>query len=480
MTRSVELRIPFGLGAQLQECVFRRGAHEYVAFGLVSHALVGGRTILLLRELIPLQEPDYIATRAHGAAWRGAAMFPVMVRAVEQNLGIVIFHAHDHVGPAALSGDDIQSAQNLIPMFRRRAPERPHGSIVISRTHAAGLVWLPRARKPMPLEKIRWFGSSIVDFGSRRGEQRTDTVPEFARQALVVGAGGQTKLKAARVTVVGGGGGGSHVTQQLAHLGIGNIAVVDPDVFEDSNRHRLIGGSRRDIGRSKTDILSRMVRKIGLGSRVQAIRAAVPESESIDALKSADIIVGCVDTLYTRSDLQEIASRFHIPYIDIGATIRPIEDAPTGSAPCAVAGHVFTFVPGSFCLWCCGYLSEAKITAEQNGPTRGYFEKNRDEAQVVSLNGLLASQAVTDVLQLLTGFRGCGIADADLKILPRIQEIRRDWRDAARLGRNSAPRLPALQPDSRGGRLCLSAGGIDADCASTREMRFDHTTTVVV
>jgi hypothetical protein len=66
---------------------------------------------------------------------------------------------------------------------------------------------------------------------------------------------------------------------------------------------------------------------------------------------------------------------------------------------------------------CCGFLSREKIEAGQNGPTRGYFEKNRQEAQVVSFNGVLASQAVTEVLQLLTGFRGVGLRREDLRIV---------------------------------------------------------------
>jgi hypothetical protein len=81
---------------------------------------------------------------------------------------------------------------------------------------------------------------------------------------------------------------------------------------------------------------------------------------------------------------------------------------------------MFTFVPGNFCLLCCGFLSSAKIEAEQNGPTRGYFEKQKQEAQVVGFNGILASQAVTEALQLITGFRGIGLRESDLR-LPNAQ-----------------------------------------------------------
>ncbi len=418
MSRILELRVPFLLGEQLQEHIYRQGTHDYVVFGLVSHTTRRGSTLLLLRDLVPLRESDYIPNAEHGASWRGSAMFPLMETAMERDLGIVIFHAHDHLGLPGLSRDDLQSADKLIPMFRKRVPARPHGTVVVSRTHASGLVWLPGTRKPQPLNQVRWFGSSLVDFECLpQSTSVTRPVSEqYARQALLLGADGQTLLRNAKVAVVGAGGGGSHVIQQLTYAGVGQIIVIDPDVYQDSNRHRLVSAVQTDLGHPKVDIFHRLAKKIGLGSRVRRVRARIPDLEAVEALRDADVIVGCVDTLFARSDLQELASRYLIPYVDIGATIRPVAEATASDPRVVVAGNVFTFVPGSFCLWCTRFLTKEKLEAKQNGPTRGYFEKNRQEAQVVSFNGLIASQAVTEVLQLLTGFRGAGLRQTDLQL----------------------------------------------------------------
>jgi molybdopterin-synthase adenylyltransferase len=343
-------------------------------------------------------------------------MFPLMEAAMERGLGIVIFHAHDHAGLPGLSRDDLQSAEKLIPMFQKRVPTRPHGTVVVSRTHASGLVWLPGVRKPQSLTKVRWFGSAIADFDCGEHSFLLETSDEYSRQALLVGADGQAKLRGARVAVVGAGGGGSHVIQQLAYAGVGEIVVIDPDVYQNSNRHRLVAGVRADLDRPKVDIFYRLVRKIGLGGRVRRVRAAVPDVEAVEALRHCDVIVGCVDTLFARSDLQELASRYLLPYVDIGATIRTLPEGPASDPRVVVAGNIFTFIPGSFCLWCCGFLTREKIDSEQNGPMRGYFEKNSQEAQVVSFNGVLASQAVTEVLQILTGFRGVSLRQADLQL----------------------------------------------------------------
>ena len=416
MNRPLELRVPFGLGERLLDHIYQLGGHEHVAFGLVSHSARAGSTTLYLRKVIPLDESAYVPNHSHGAIWRGSAMFPVMEAAMDEGLGIVVFHSHDHDGVPGLSRDDLQSANSLIPMFQKRVPGRPHGTVVISRTHAGGLVWLPKIRKPVPLARLRLFGSTIVDLESQRESIAPETSAAYARQTLVVSRKGQARLHAAKIGVVGAGGGGSHLIQQLAYLGIGEIVVVDPDTYDESNRHRLVSALKSDLGRPKVAIFQRLVKKIGLSGRVHPVRAALPDRTVVEALHQCDVIVGCVDTLFARSDIQELASRYLIPYVDIGAAIRVVPDASASDPRVIVAGNVFTFVPGSFCLWCIGFLSPEKIEAEQNGPTRGYFEKNTQEAQVVSFNGVLASQAVTEILQLLVGFRGVGVRHSDLAL----------------------------------------------------------------
>lgn len=415
MSNSIELRIPFGLGEILYDYVFQPATHENVAFGLVSQVTLRRRTVLCVRRVICLKESDYIPNSRHGAMWRGSAMFPIMAAAMDENLGIFVFHSHDHVGPPHLSSDDTDSARDLVPMFRKRVPMRPHGTVVLSRTHSAGRVWLPGNHKFRGLTNTRWFGSSITDFPNS-GSGVLHPAKEFDRQSLVVGGHGQATLTNARVAVVGAGGGGSHVIQQLAYLGIGEIVVIDPDVYEESNRHRVVCALQSDLGKAKVEIFRRFVKKLRLGGRVRSVKAAIPDATAVEAIRECDLIVGCVDTLFSRADLQELASRYLIPYIDIGAIVRAIPNSQNGDARVNVAGNIFTFVPGNFCMWCSGFLSRAKIDAEQNGPTRGYFEKNNQEAQVVSFNGILGSQAVSEVLQLLTGFRGSGIRGTDLRI----------------------------------------------------------------
>jgi hypothetical protein len=344
------------------------------------------------------------------------AMVPVIEQAMNEGLGIVIFHAHSHQGPPSLSTDDRTSAERLLPMFQQRVPERPHGSVVFSRTHAGGLIMMPGEPQPRTALGVRWYGLAVSNWLASDEKTTAPENPIFLRQALVVRGPGQEILRRARVAVVGVGGGGSHVVQQLAHLGVGEILVIDPDCVERANRHRLVGLAPLDVWlrRKKVDVMYRMVRRIRSGSQCRRVWSKVPEPIAIEALKEADVIVGCVDNLHTRMDLQEIAWRFLIPYVDVGVSIRAVENNEEGALRVSIGGNVITLIPGGFCLWCCGFLSKEKLALELDGPNRSYFQNRSGEAQVVSFNGVVASQAVNEVLQLLTGFAGNGFRTADL------------------------------------------------------------------
>jgi molybdopterin/thiamine biosynthesis adenylyltransferase len=59
--------------------------------------------------------------------------------------------------------------------------------------------------------------------------------PRYDRQIRAFGVAGQNILKSLRVGIVGLGGTGSIVLQELAHLGVTDFLLLDPDVVEESN-----------------------------------------------------------------------------------------------------------------------------------------------------------------------------------------------------------------------------------------------------
>lgn len=422
----VEVRVPANLAQPLKVGVAYTKWRESVVFGLASEACLPDRRLLLVKKLVSLPDSAYVSERTHGASWRGSEIIPVINEALSDSLGIIIFHKHAGSGPVELSRDDRESAERLIPVFQSVIPLRSHASIVFGDGHAAGIVLVPDGSDCLDKVRLRWVGQVIEDFGDRGARQPVFASDEgiYQNQRLLIGGRGQAVLRCTRVAVVGLSGGGSHVVQQLAHMGIGEIVGIDEDRVEQSNRSRMIGSRSLDalFRRRKISVMSRLVRRINRHVQFVGVPHNVPKQEAIDALKSSDIVVGCVDNYHAKADLQELTWRYLIPYVDIGLLIRPVEDGDH----VAIGGNVGTFIPGSFCQWCIGFLTDAKLSTETGGRARSYFEGADKQAQVVSMNGLLASQAVTEVLQLLTGFARTG-AETSIRKFDGIEGTLTKW-----------------------------------------------------
>jgi hypothetical protein len=218
------------------------------------------------------------------------------------------------------------------------------------------------------------------------------------RQLLAFGTAGMEAMAASRIGLVGLSGGGSHVAQQLIHAGVGTLVAIDAQLVEDTNLRRLVGARRRDVNKTlKVEVARRLARGVGAGVRVIAVPEEFPSARSLEVLRSVDILIGCVDGWDVRDDLNSFALQNRIPYIDIGAVITP----PTGRLGVRISGQVSIVLPGGPCLRCMGILTDERVEHARQ-LRRGYLVGG-PEPQVVSVNGTLASEAVTAALMLIGG-----------------------------------------------------------------------------
>ncbi|MCI4356203.1 MAG: ThiF family adenylyltransferase [Thermoplasmata archaeon] len=252
------------------------------------------------------------------------------------------------------------------------------------------------------VERARWTESPLKLTPDRAGPD-IEREEVYDRQELLIGRAGQRILAASKVAVVGLGGGGSHVVQQLAHIGVGTIVLVDDDSVEASNLSRLVGAGPADLNRPKTAVMKQLVQGVNPDVRVEAFGERFPSTNGIRALRDSDVIVSCVDTLASRVELQKVSWRYVVPLIDIGMGTR-ISDGEGPHRATAVAGHIHRYLPGGHCMWCSGMLSPEKLAIESAGRGPEYVKGAVNPAQVVSFNGALASFAVVELMQLLTGF----------------------------------------------------------------------------
>lgn len=384
-------------------------SNEHLAFLLARHA--GER--LLVRDLILVsdEELDW-GSGCLGLSLTLTSLLRIMNEANRRQLTLVEAHSHPFSkGKVTFSTIDLEGQKDLANHISETMPNRPYAALVLGQDAVAGDVWLPGMDKSLQLENISVIGDIVEQWpGNGNSVQAVgkNGDDQYNRQVLALGRKGQSSIQQIVVGIVGLGGIGSIVCQELAHLGVRHFILIDDDKVEDSNLHRLVGGSRASVGKSKIKVARTLIKIINPEARVEIVAENIRAVTSLAAIKGADVIFGCVDTDSGRMILTELASAYLIPYIDSGVGIL-VEHGRIVEA----GGRVVVWAPGRPCLLCCREIIP-RIAAEELESqeekefrrSHGYVEGAEiNEPAVISLNGTVASLAVTEFLALVTGFR---------------------------------------------------------------------------
>lgn len=381
----------------LTEALIRPDRLEHLVVGFAGRHDAGGDLRLLVRELARAEDDDYLVHTGYHLEMDPAFWARIAKRARSSGESIVVFHSHPcEMAVPDFSPSDDWGEDQLLPKLMARAAG-PHATVV----WAPGGVRarLHSERETRPLEVSEPWSIAGIDQGQ--------IAPVYARQVLALGPDGQARLAAARVGIVGLGGTGSHVAQQLLHLGVGTLVAIDPDHVEMSNLSRLVGATKDDVRqrRTKVEITHRLAAGLGHETRLIARAGDVRDDKvARSLLNGVDIIIGCTDTQWSRLILNAVAFSYYIPLVDLGVELQ---------AQGAMGGRVTVAGPGENCLWCLGVIDQERLRAEQSPPhlraaqqRLGYIpDLDVPAPAVVSINGVIASLAVSEVLDRIVRLR---------------------------------------------------------------------------
>ena len=115
-----------------------------------------------------------------------------------------------------------------------------------------------------------------------------------------VGLAGQSKLKHARVLLVGAGGLGSPAALYLTAAGVGTLGIVDFDLVDRSNLQRQILHGTSDIGTAKTDSAQTRLHDVNPHVVVEKFPERLSSANALEILKRFDVIVDGSDNFPTR------------------------------------------------------------------------------------------------------------------------------------------------------------------------------------
>ena len=324
--------------------------------------------------------------------------------------GHALVEVHTHPGSGAAVGFSRFDQEQLPPFaryVRLKLPGRPFGALVLSERGYAGRVWTDAGVEPLTIRPVgqRIAVSEWVDPAGVDPISRVDR--RFDRQIRSLGPGGQARIQALQVGVVGLGGTGSQVVQQLAHLGVRRYVLVEDDVVEASNLARLAGATRWDplLRRRKVAVARRTIRRLSPTAAVSC-PGSLRRRAALAALSDVDVIVGCVDNDGARLVMSELAAAYLVPYLDIGVGIEGEGPART------IGGRVSFYLPGGPCLACADEIDFDEVAEDLESEAlrsirvqRGYARDRRVEPALMPLNGVVASLGMTEFLAFATGIR---------------------------------------------------------------------------
>jgi molybdopterin/thiamine biosynthesis adenylyltransferase len=234
----------------------------------------------------------------------------------------------------------------------------------------------------------------------------------YSRNIALFGEEGQRKIAATAVAVVGLGGLGSHVAQQLAYLGVIRYALIDDDAITESSLNRVIGAVPQDVPSKtpKVRAAERLIKSLQPEAAVTILEARVTRSSEDAAatvIRRADVVFGCLDRESPRLFLTDLCSAAKITYFDLATD--------TGGEDEDWYGGRVVYCDGTRCLSCLDLLDQRLIRIEQMTDAEIEIERRLYGLKgdllggtgpaIVSVNGVVASLAVTEFMAHATGIR---------------------------------------------------------------------------
>jgi molybdopterin/thiamine biosynthesis adenylyltransferase len=137
----------------------------------------------------------------------------------------------------------------------------------------------------------------------------------YQRNRRTVSIAEQLRLFRSRVVIVGAGGLGGYVVEELARLGVGTLAVADPDTFEEHNLNRQLLATLANLGAPKVEAAVERVGTINPAVRVVPLRSAFSRENGAELLSGADVAVDALDTVTARVELARACRELGVPMV---------------------------------------------------------------------------------------------------------------------------------------------------------------------
>ena len=147
---------------------------------------------------------------------------------------------------------------------------------------------------------------------------------QFSRLERMIGQAGLSRLRRARVVIVGLGAVGGYAAEALARFGVGSLRLVDFDRVRPSNLNRQLLALHSTIGQSKARLAAARVRDINPDCDAQPLELFV-HTDTLDQVLASpvDLVLDAIDSFTPKLELLSAALARRLPVLScMGAALR--------------------------------------------------------------------------------------------------------------------------------------------------------------
>jgi molybdopterin/thiamine biosynthesis adenylyltransferase len=149
----------------------------------------------------------------------------------------------------------------------------------------------------------------------RKALEKSCVPLRYARNIGIFGISGQIALLNSRVLLVGCGGLGTWIIEICARAGVGELHLMDGDVFEESNLNRQLYATPANLGSSKAEEAAKRVALINPACKATPFFRRLSEENASRHLSGMDAAVDALDNNTSRRILFEHARQAKVPVI---------------------------------------------------------------------------------------------------------------------------------------------------------------------
>ncbi len=130
----------------------------------------------------------------------------------------------------------------------------------------------------------------------------------------------QDVVSSGKILVVGAGAIGNETLKNLALLGVGKMFICDMDTISISNLSRTVLFGMEDVGKYKAEIAAERVLHMSNhpDCKVDYFVGDIVNKLGHGVFRRFDIVLGCLDNMLTRSNVNRRCCLFQKPYMDAG------------------------------------------------------------------------------------------------------------------------------------------------------------------